>query len=89
MTSPNLKEIFFSFDFTDDTIPELEAAHSESAEILSALRASHNLTLKEFDKLDSSITREAVMSQYMGFIQGFEWAVSLFTGHITREEKAQ
>lgn len=86
MTSPNLKEIFFSFDFADDTIPELEAAHSESADILSALRASHNLTLKE---LDSSRTREAVMSQYMGFIQGFEWAVSLFTGHITREEKAQ
>ena len=86
MTSPNLKEIFFSFDFTDDTIPELEAAQSESAKILSALRASHNLTLKE---LDSSRTQEAVMSQYMGFIQGFEWAVSLFTGHITREEKAQ
>lgn len=90
MIIPNFSEIFFTHDFTDDTIPELEEAQRESREVIEKLEAAHNLNSSERDAIYNIIGGEALYSQYLGFMQGFKWAVYLFTGHkdekTTREE---
>lgn len=89
MTTPNLKEIFFNHDFTGDTIPELESSRNERNKALDKLKKAHSLSFSECDEIDGSITDEAIMSQYMGFMQGFKWAVLLFTGNRESEETAE
>ena len=74
MVTPDLHSIFFGNDFTDDTIPELVKLSEE-----------HKLSFRERDAVESAAAHEAIMSQYMGFIQGFKWAVYLFTGHKDEE----
>ena len=81
MITPDLKEIFFNFDFTEDTIPELEAARIKSKKALDEVAEAHKLAFKEYDKLTVTAANEALYSQCLGFMQGFKWAVYLFTGH--------
>ena len=85
MITPDLYTIFFENDFTDDTIPELDEAKEKSSAALDKLSEKYKLTFEERDGIECSATHEAVMSQYLGFIQGFKWAVYLFTGHKESE----
>lgn len=90
MITPDLKEIFFNFDFTEDTIPELEAAQIKSKKALDEVAIAHKLTFEEYNKVATTASSESLYSQCLGFMQGFKWAVYLFTGHKdeepTREE---
>lgn len=86
MTTPDLYTIFFENDFTDDMIPELDEARKKAAANLNKLSETHKLTFAERDGIECSTAHEAVMSQYLGFLQGFKWAVYLFTGHKGSEE---
>lgn len=85
MIMPDLKDIFFKYDFSDDTMSELEDADSEVKKILDKLSTSHKLTYPEIDVLIEAINNNVVMAQCNGFIQGFKWAVFLFTGHKDEE----
>lgn len=85
MITPDLNSIFFSNDFTDDMIPELAEARQKASIELDKLAKKHNLSFDERDEIECATTNEAVMSQYMGFVQGFKWAVYLFTGHKDEE----
>lgn len=89
MTTPNLKEIFFKHDFTDDTIPELTKAREECDKVINKVEEDHNLTYDECDDIDTAIGTSETMAQYLGFIQGFKWAVSLFTGNTESEVTAE
>ncbi len=86
MITPDLRTLFFENDFTDDMIPELDEAQKETAANLDKLAETHKLTFEERDGIEHSAAHEAVMSQYLGFLQGFKWAVYLFTGHKESEE---
>ena len=83
MITPDLRTLFFENDFTDDMIPELDEAQKEN---LDKLSKTHKLTFDERDSIECCAAHEAVMSQYLGFLQGFKWAVYLFTGHKESEE---
>lgn len=85
MITPDLYTIFFENDFTDDTIPELDEAREKSSAALDKLSEKYKPPFDERDEIGSSSTHEAVMSQYLGFMQGFKWAVYLFTGHKESE----
>ena len=85
MVTPDLHSIFFGNDFTDDMIPELEEAQKNSLEELDKLSQKHKLSLSERDAVESAAAHEAIMCQYLGFMQGFKWAVYLFTGHKDEE----
>lgn len=85
MVTPDLHSIFFGNDFTDDTIPELAEAQKNSLKEFDKLSEEHKLSFRERDAVESAAAHEAMMSQYMGFIQGFKWAVYLFTGHKDEE----
>ena len=89
MTMPNLKEIFFKHDFTDDTIPELEEARNNVIKEFDKLSQEHKLSFKERDNVEGAAAQEAIMSQYMGFVQGFKWAVFLFTSCSESEGAAE
>lgn len=88
MVTPDLHSIFFSNDFTDDTIPELEEARNGFFKELDKLSEKHKLSFIERDAVESAAAHEALMTQYMGFMQGFKWAVYLFTGHKDEENEA-
>ena len=85
MTTPNLKEIFFKHDFTGDMIPELESSRNERFNALKKLENAHNISFSESDEIEGIIMDEAIAAQFMGVVQGFKWAVYLFTGH--KDEK--
>ena len=85
MITPDLQTLFFENDFTDDMIPELDEAQKETAANLDKLSKTHKLTFDERDSIECCAAHEAVMSQYLGFLQGFKWAVYLFTGHKDEE----
>ena len=85
MVTPNLHSIFFGNDFTDDMIPELEEARNNSLKEFDKLSQKHKLSFGERDAVECAAAHEAMMSQYMGFVQGFKWAVYLFTGHKDEE----
>lgn len=85
MVTPDLHSIFFGNDFTDDMIPELAEAQKNSLKEFDKLSEEHKLSLSERDAVESAAAQEAIMSQYMGFVQGFKWAVYLFTGHKDEE----
>lgn len=89
MITPDLKSIFFSNDFTDDVIPELEEAQSNTIKELDKLSQKNKLSFSERDAVESAAAKEAIASQYMGFVQGFKWAVYLFTGHTESEVTAE
>ena len=86
MITPDLYTLFFENDFTDDTIPELDEARKQFFENLDKLSETYKLAYDEINDMESSVVHEAVMSQYLGFLQGFKWAVYLFTGHKESEE---
>lgn len=86
MTIPSLYDVFFNNDFSDDTIPELEAAANEAREKFEQVVSKYNMPFSEADEVRCANANEGVMSQYLGFIQGFKWAVYLFTGHRSDEE---
>ena len=85
MVTPDLHSIFFGNDFTDDIIPELAEAQKNSLKEFDKLSQKHKLPFSERDAVESAAAQEAIMSQYMGFVQGFKWAVYLFTGHKDEE----
>ena len=89
MTTPNLKEIFFKHDFTGDMIPELETSRNERFNALEKLEKAHNISFSECDGIEGLIMDEVIAAQFMGFVQGFKWAVSLFTGHTESEGAAE
>lgn len=89
MITPDLRTLFFENDFTDDMIPELDEAQKETAANLDKLSKTHKLTFEERDGIECSAAHETVMSQYLGFLQGFKWAVYLFTGHKESEEASR
>ena len=73
-------------------IPELDEAQKETAanlDKLSKTHKTHKLTFEERDGIECSAAHEAVMSQYLGFLQDFKWAVYLFTGHKESEEASR
>lgn len=86
MITPDLYTLFFENDFTDDMIPELGEAQKQFLANLDKLSKTHKLTYDEINDMENSAAHEAVMSQYLGFLQGFKWAVYLFTGHKESEE---
>lgn len=85
MITPDLYSIFFENGFTDDMIPELEEAQKDSRKEFDKLSQTHKLSFSERDAVECAAAHEAVMAQYMGFMQGFKWAVYLFTGHKDEE----
>ena len=66
-------------------IPELEEAQSNTIKELDKLSQKHKLSFSERDAVECVAAKEAIASQYMGFVQGFKWAVYLFTGHKDEE----
>ena len=85
MVTPDLHSIFFGNDFTDDMIPELEEAQSNTIKEFDKLSREHNLSLEERDAVECAAAQETITAQYLGFVQGFKWAVYLFTGHKDEE----
>lgn len=88
MTMPSLYDVFFGNDFSDDTIPELEAAENEFREKFEQVVSNYNMPFSEADGVRCASASERIMAQYLGFIQGFKWAVYLLTGHRSEEEAA-
>lgn len=89
MVTPNLHDVFFGNDFTDDMIPELEEAQNEHDKTVEKIALAYNMPFSDADALRCASNGEAIMSQYLGFMQGFKWAVYLFTGHTDNEEVNQ
>ncbi len=81
MVTPTFHDIFFNNDFTEDMIPELEKTQLEFDISLEKAVTAYNMPFSEADKIRCANTGERVMAQYLGFMQGFKWAVYLFTGH--------
>ena len=73
---PNIRDIFFAFDFSEQTTP----AYEEKKEIITTSLKEKIKTFAEYDKLDSLITENAVESQVIGFQQGFAFAMNLIKG---------
>ena len=70
-------------------IPELAEARQKASIELDKLAQKHKFPFDERDGIECATTHEAVMSQYMGFVQGFKWAVSFFTGNTESEVTAE
>lgn len=86
MITPDLKEVFFEHDFSDDSIPETKDTERELEDVLTKLETAYCLAHDDYCEIESASFGFAVMSQYLGFLQGFKWAVYLFTGHKESEE---
>lgn len=85
MTMPNLYDVFFNNDFTDEMIPELNEARSKRKNISEKLDKTYHITFADSEALERACYKESVSAQYMGFLQGFKWAAYLLTGHIEEE----
>ncbi|MGN0665870.1 MAG: hypothetical protein ACI4KF_05020 [Huintestinicola sp.] len=85
MVTPDLHSIFFGNGFTDDMIPELEEAQNNTFKELDKLTQKHKLSFSERDAVECAAAHGAITYQYLGFVQGFKWAVYLFTGHKDEE----
>lgn len=78
-TLTTLREIFFRFDFTEDTTAEYDKA-SEALDV--AIKA----VCKDFDtrdEIDRAATEKAIESQALGFEQGVAFAMSMLSGSST------
>ena len=80
MITPDFKDTFFKHGFTDDRIPETEAANRAFDDVATKLGSTYGITFDEYCELESAVTDYVTYSQYLGFLQGFKWAVYLLTG---------
>lgn len=80
MITPDLKEIFDKLDFTDEVTPELAAAQDNTRNAFEKLVKSYNIGFDDRNALDMAYGNEAIATHYLGFTQGFRWAVYLLTG---------
>ena len=87
MVTPTFHDIFFDNDFTEDMIPELEEAQSGFNSALEKAASAYNIPFSEADEIRCANNSEHVMAQYLGFMQGFKWAVYLFTGHTDSDKE--
>lgn len=77
MVMPNLREVFFDNDFTEETTPELE----ENEERFNEAITSSGLINKVYNEICEAKAGAVAEAQYLGFSQGFRWAVYLLTGY--------
>lgn len=87
MTMPNLEEIFYRFDFTDEVPPQLEEAQSEASRIEKQLVEKYSIPFEERNGLEVAHGNEILKTHCLGFTQGFKWAVYLLTGFKTDKEE--
>lgn len=87
MTMPNLEEIFYRFDFTDEVPPQLEEAQSEASRIEKQLVEKYSIPFEERNDLEVAHGNEILKTHCLGFTQGFKWAVYLLTGFKTDKEE--
>ena len=88
MVVPSLRDVFFSSAFSDDETQELKAAQTEFYNVYGRLRDSGSNRDALFD-MECAAGRMASESQYLGFEQGFKWAVYLLTGHRDGQESVE
>lgn len=80
MLTPDLRSIFFKFDFSNDMTTELMNTQKKAQSTLDKVAKAYKLTFSDRDGLDVAFGAEATEAQYLGFIQGFCFAVQLITG---------
>ena len=73
---PNIRDIFFAFDFSEHTIPVYER---NKRCIRTSLKEKFE-TFEEYDEIDRLIVENSVESQAIGFQQGFSFAMNLIKG---------
>lgn len=88
MKLPSLYDIFFDNDFSDDVTPELTQAEKEFNAAMDKIVEDYNIPFSVADNVRCGNANEHMMAQYTGFLQGFKWAVQLFTGNKDNEEVA-
>lgn len=76
MIMPGLREIFDHFEFTYHISPDLH--HAQHLFSLSINKLP--LDYKTKDDIETHVNDMLSESQYLGFVQGFEFARSLFGG---------
>ncbi|MCI5904573.1 MAG: hypothetical protein MRZ61_05475 [Oscillospiraceae bacterium] len=86
MTMPNLRDIFFDNDFSDNIVPEAKEAEEVFKKAVNRLAADYNIPFSAVNEIMDANLGEHVESQYLGFVQGFNWAVYLLTGIKNCEE---
>ena len=86
MTMPNLRDVFFGNDFSDIIVPETKEAEGNFEKAVSKLADDYNIPFSDINEIIDANFGEHVESQYLGFVQGFKWAVYLLTGIKNREE---
>lgn len=86
MTMPNLRDVFFGNDFSDIIVPETKEAEGNFEKAVSKLAADYNIPSSAVYEIMDANLGEHVESQYLGFVQGFNWAVYLLTGIKSCEE---
>lgn len=77
LTTPTLYSIFMQGGFTDDEIPETKASISKLNEALTKISSAYNLSYDDHCEIEDAFINHAVTSQYLGFLQGFNWAKQL------------
>lgn len=86
MVMPNLKDIFYNNDFTDDVPQELAEAQNESHGAIEQLVKKYNIVFDDENDLETAHGKELLATHCLGFEQGFRWAVYLLTGIRSDEE---
>ena len=82
--SPSLRDIFYEYDFTEETTPELHKWESVFDKNLKKLTGGN---FEKFESVDNPSTEIKLEAQYIGFVQGFKFARSLFTGDLFTADK--
>lgn len=82
MHLPNLKEIFYSH-FSSQDNPVADKSREHFITLLDAAKGKYSLSYKEYEDLYDSFMFYSLDEQYLGFLQGFSWAIKLITGSFS------
>ena len=88
MKFPSLREIFDD-KFIDADTPSTKAARENFGKALDNAKDKYNMEFSDVDSLDTADTARCTEEQYMGFLQGFGWAVQFLTGKAPDFEAAE
>lgn len=81
MNLPNLRDIFYQFELTNETTPEYDKLNEQIESKLNEAFPSFT----EYNEIDILITNAIVESQVTGFEQGYRFAMGLIRGGADNE----
>lgn len=79
MRLPNLKDVFYELFCKQEYAPS-EQNRKRFCDLLEVAKAKYQISFHDSEELYSNFMDCALEEQYLGFLQGFSWAVLLLTG---------